>query len=73
MVLSFFSIPVWNPFSRFSAVWSSFSGCGWPSWKRERESGVVELTLPLNFLKEVLQGDCPHCFNQAGQWRLPEA
>lgn len=29
--------------------------------------------VPLNFLKEALQGEYPHCFNEAGQWRLPEA
>ena len=29
-------------------------------------------TVPLNFLKEALQHEYPHCFNEAGQWRLPE-
>ena len=33
----------------------------------------LHTTVPLNFLNEALQREYPHCFNEAGQWRLPEA
>ena len=33
----------------------------------------LHTTVPLTFLKEALQREYQHCFNEAGQWRLPEA